>query len=318
MPGAFAHMIAAEKTRQLAEGNESHTIVRNTLKFPQWLQAGAVGPDFPYLHHISSHDESDSWADLMHYDKTGDVVRIGAQWLADYSDDRNNAEFGRAVSWLAGYLSHVVLDASIHPVVRAIVGEYEQNVKQHRICEMYMDSYIFYETYGYELVNDEWIDFLRHVTDSSGTGLDRSIKLIWDFMLHKTYPNEYKKNKPNFDAWHKGYINALDLVDNKLIIFRHLASKNGFIYTNSDEIPDSDMNLYIRQAKTPKNNRFQMSTMHYNEIFSFAVDNVVRYWKMLNDAIDGTVSTDLPELPNWNLDKGTIDLAGEGDATLWA
>lgn len=317
MPGAFAHMIAAEKARQVAENENIHTIVRNTLRFPQWMQAGAVGPDYPYLHHLSSHDSSDSWADLMHYEKTGDVVRAGAEWLANYDADRNSLEFGRSVSWLAGYLSHVVMDASIHPAVRAMVGEYEQNAKEHRICEMYMDSYIFHETYGYELVNDEWIDFLEHITDESGSGLDKSIKVIWDYMLSKTYPDAYARNKPEFDGWHKGYVRAVDIADNSLILFRHVATENGLLYADSTGIPGDAMESYIKNAKTPANNKFQVSTMHYQNIFDFGVENVVRYWHFLNDAIDGNGDISLPDLPNWNLDKGTTDLAGEGDATLW-
>lgn len=317
MPGAFAHMIAAEKARLIAENENIHTVVRNTLRFPQWMQAGAVGPDYPYLHHITSHDDSDSWADIMHYINTGDVVRAGAEWLANYTGNRDSQEFGRSVSWLTGYLSHVVLDASIHPAVFAIVGEYKQNAKEHRVCEMYMDSYIFQKTYGYELVNDEWVDFLRHVTDESGEGLDRSIKTIWDYMLNKTYPNVYSLIKPDFDGWHKGYIRAVDFADNSLILFRHVATENGLLYADSTGIPADAMEKYIDKCKTPANNRFQVSTMHYQKIFDFGVDNVVKYWKFLNDAIDGTGDIMLPELPNWNLDKGTIDIAGVGDATLW-
>lgn len=317
MSGAFAHMIVGEMARQKAEQEGIHTIGRSLFKFPQWMQAGAVGPDYPYLHHLSNHDESDSWADLMHYEKTGDVVRAGAEWLIEYTGERDSDDFQRAAAWLAGYLSHVVLDASIHPVVRAIVGEYELNAKAHRVCEMYMDSYLFKETYGYELANDEWVDYLRHTTDESGDGMDRSIKEIWSYMLKKTYPDAYAKNTPDFDGWHNGYIRAVDIADNSLILFRHVATENGLLYADSTGIPPAEKVTYIEKVKTPVNNRFGVSFMHYKDVISFGVDNIIRYWKHLNAAIDGRGDVSLPELPNWNLDKGTIDPKGEGDATLW-
>lgn len=81
MPGAFAHMAAADQAKQAAESKGLDSIARSTLKYPQWLQAGTVGPDYSYLHHLRSHNSSDSWAELMHYNRTGDVVRSGIQWL---------------------------------------------------------------------------------------------------------------------------------------------------------------------------------------------------------------------------------------------
>ena len=317
MPGAFAHMLAADVAKLEAEKKGLHLIAQSTLKYPQWLQAGTVGPDYPYLHHLSSHDKSDSWADLMHYTCTGNVVRSGIKWLRERADNKEDSSFQRSLAWLAGYLSHVVLDASIHPVVRAIVGEYESNAKEHRICEMYMDSFIFKETRDYELVNDEWADYLRHTTDDSGKGMDRNIKAIWNQMLMSTYPDVYKNNPPDFDGWHSGYINAIDLADNSLILFRHVATSNGLLYADSSDIPKDAMTKYIEQAKTPANNRFKKSNMHYRDIFKFGVNNIVQYWTAMNEEIVGDGDIIMPTLPNWNLDKGTTDLKGEGDATLW-
>lgn len=321
MPGAFAHMVAADSAKQLAEHQNLHWIAQSTLKFPQWLQAGTVGPDYPYLHHLLFNSHSKSWADLMHYHHTGDVVRAGVEWLHNWGGDRTSAEFQRSVAWLAGYLSHVVFDASIHPVVRTIVGEYEDNATEHRACEMYMDSFIFKETYGYELVNDEWVNYLRHTTDASGIGMDRSIKAIWGHMLKSTYPDEYARNPPAFDGWQNGYINAINTANNKnLIMFRHVASKNGLFYANSGSTDKNAMRKYITEAKTPENNRFGQSSMHYRDIFQFGIKNIVQYWSAMNAAIDGSGDISMPTLPNWNLDKGTIasiNSEGESDATLW-
>lgn len=317
MPGTFSHMLAADTARLAAEAQGLDLIARCTLKFPQWLQAGTVGPDYPYLHHLQTGDKSESWADLMHYERSGDVVRAGVEWLSDWPGDRESKQFQRAVAWLSGYLAHVILDVSIHPVVRATVGEYAENKKEHRICEMTMDSFIFKDLLGTELVNDEWADYLRHTSDDNGEGMDQSIKAIWGHMLKTVYPQKYAQQPPAFDGWHKGYVNAIDLADNKLILFRHAATDNGLMYADSKAIPKAALTKYVEKAKTPQPNRFGAQDMHYRDIFKFGVDNIVEYWAVVNAALEGEGDISMPSLANWNLDTGTTDPAGEGDATLW-
>ena len=43
MPGAFAHMVAADRAKQAAESQGLHLIARSTLKYPRWLQVGTDG-----------------------------------------------------------------------------------------------------------------------------------------------------------------------------------------------------------------------------------------------------------------------------------
>ena len=317
MPGAFAHMIAADKAKSIME-NDGIAFSDNILNtYPEWMQSGAVGPDYPYLHHaITSHDASDSWADLLHYKRTGDVVRSGTKLLkARHAAEADEPEFMRATAWLFGYLSHVVMDASIHPVVRAIVGEYDQNKTDHRVCEMYMDSYIYKETYDVELTNAEWADYLRSLND--GNGMDAAVSSLWDAMLKETYPDEHRDNPPDINGWHKSYVSTLDSADLNVGFFRHAAGKVGLLYVPTDQIPDADKTKYILNATLPQNNRFGMVAQHYDEIFSFAVANVAHFWKQLDSAISGAGDPELPELPNWNLDKGILISGGNGDATLW-
>lgn len=319
MPGAFSHMIAADSAKSVVE---SKGLLLPTLalnRFPQWLQAGAVGPDYPYLHHaLTSHDESDSWADLLHYVRTGDVVRAGVDILRQrYPTEKDSQAFLRALAWLYGYASHVVLDASIHPVVRAIVGEYEQHKTTHRVCEMYMDAYIYKETYGVDLVNSEWADYLRSVTDTQTGGMDEAVFTLWDSMLQRVYPREYKNNPPQIHEWQKEYVKKLDGADLNVGFFRHVAGGEGLLYIPSDSIPAEDKTQFIDSATVPSHNRFGRSAMGYSEIFAFGTANVASFWGQITEAIEGTGDPLLAGLLNWNLDKGTIDPGGVGDATLW-
>jgi len=319
MPGAFAHMIAADQAKTVMEtkGLTFPALILN--RFPQWLQAGAVGPDYPYLHHIlTSHDPSDSWANLLHYEKTGDVVRAGAAILRqDFPGSRDQREFQRKAAWFYGYASHVILDASIHPVVRAIVGEYDQNKTEHRACEMFMDSWIYVETYGVELTNSEWADYLRALTDAHSGGMDRPVVEFWQAMLKQVYPGSYAANPPQIDQWHQAYVTKLDASDVNVGFFRHLASENGLVYVPSSQIGAGDRRKYIEACRLPAPNQFGQAQMHYRDIFRFGAGNVARFWEEITVVLEGAADPALASVLNWDLDKGTIDPGGVGDATLW-
>ncbi|MGA3281360.1 MAG: zinc dependent phospholipase C family protein [Smithella sp.] len=318
MPAAFAHMIAADKAkRQLEkEGLKLPQIVLN--EYPQWLQAGAVGPDYPYLHHMINNIPSESWADLFHYVKSSDIVRAGVKTLkARYPSENGDENFKKALAWLYGYASHVVLDASIHPVVRAIVGEYEQHKTEHRACEMFMDSFIYKEYFGIELDNSDWVNYLKALTDANTGGMDLPVAALWHATLKEVHPSDYANNSPQIDGWQKAYEEHLSMAEHNAIFFRHAAADDGILYELSTEILPADMTKYIEKALLPKPNKFSQDTMHYRDIIEFGANNVARFWVYITNAIEGTGDPTLPGLLNWNLDKGTIDPQGVGNATLW-
>ena len=318
MPGAFAHMIAADMAKSALEKQGLIFPAKILNHFPEWLQSGAVGPDYPYLHHaLTSHDPSDNWADRMHYERSGDVVRVGIRHLHErYAAEHTDDLYLRVLAWLFGYASHVMLDASIHPVVRSIVGEYAENKMEHRRCEMYMDSYIFRETYGTDLVNSQWANYLRHLNTSNGK-FDENVVALWDTILREVYPQEYARNPPQITAWHDAYVSKLDKADINALFFRHAMAEAGIFYITSEDIPEDAFDMYIMNTALPPNNRFNASTMHYSEVFKLGVNNVARAWSIMAAAIGGKGDLDIPLIANWNLDTGTIDPEGKGDATLW-
>ena len=316
MPAAFAHMIAADNAkRQLDEqGLKLPELVLN--EYSEWLQAGAVGPDYPYLHHILT-SQSKSWADLFHYVRSSDVVRAGVKILkARYPSEKDESDFKRALAWLYGYASHVVLDASVHPVVRAIVGEYEEHKTQHRACEMFMDSFIYKDYFDIELDNSDWVSYLKALTTKTGR-MDSSVASIWNSMIKEVHPSDYSSNPPQIDGWQKAYEEKMSVAEHNAVFFRHVAAEEGVFYELSTEISPADMTQYIEKASLPKPNKFKQDTMHYRDILKFGADNVARFWTDITNAIEGAGDHDLPELLNWNLDKGTIDPEGVGHATLW-
>lgn len=304
MPGTFAHMLASQTAARRVKKSDDH-FAWKCMKQPIWLRAGSVAPDYPYLHWMGMNKASSSWADAMHYEDTGDVVRAGASILAqEFQRGRSPEEdrrFHRKSAWLFGYLSHVILDVTIHPVVRAIVGDYDENKTEHRKCEMYQDAYIFQQIKNINLVNTEWTDTLVAIS-SDDEKFHEPTKILWAQMLTQVHGS----NKPlDIDAWHEAYINVLDVADIDALFFRHALAESATAYVKAEYIDDAAVDKFILDIATPSNKPFPGDdAIDYEEVFNFGVRNILRYWKMLSGAIQGTSDPALPELLNWNLDTG--------------
>jgi hypothetical protein len=180
-----------------------------------------------------------------------------------------------------------------------------------------MDSFIYNDVFKVELDNGQWVGYMNALTNVTTGGMDPSVSSLWHAMLKEVHPSDYSTNPPQIDAWQKAYAEKLNIAAHNLIFFRHAAAEEGLFYATSTEIPPIDRTKYIEKALLPKNNRFKLETMHYRDIFRFGAANIARFWTMITAAIEGTGDPALHEFLNWNLDKGTIDKEGVGDATLW-
>jgi hypothetical protein len=317
MPGTYAHMIAADKAKdKIVEADSLIYFAKCLLEFPEWLQSGTVGPDYPYLHHaLTSHDLSDSWADLMHYTSIGDLIHNATVQIREmYNQNSECNETRRNIAWFLGFISHIVLDITIHPVVRLVVGEYKDNPDEHRSCEMFMDTYIYNTTYKSELSNSEWIDYLRSV--SSEYGMDSQIVTFWNKLLNNTYPHEYKKNQPQIHKWHKKYIKKLDCADINVGFFRHCFADKGWAYPSILDIREEEYQKYIHDLPLPKGNCFDKNSMNYDEIFKNGIKNIVFYWKKIMSLITSN-DNDFSFFKNWNLDTGIPVDEEDSRETVW-
>ena len=138
MAGAFTHFIICDvaKRKQAIADSELKRLLN---KHSEFLFLGAASPDLPYL---SFQTGSLNWADLMHYEKTNGIAINGHNelrniWPAKQISDEIN------FIWLMGFVSHLIADATIHPIIQAIVGPYGQHKEEHRICEMTQDSLVY-------------------------------------------------------------------------------------------------------------------------------------------------------------------------------
>lgn len=87
MPGAYAHITLVNLAREPARLEAGPGIPdAAALALGRWFrycELGAVSPDYPYLALRSS---ANAWADRMHYEHTGDMVKAGVEAVMGLSD----------------------------------------------------------------------------------------------------------------------------------------------------------------------------------------------------------------------------------------
>lgn len=301
MPGAYAHIALVNQLRtpdQLESipgfVDDSITPILDYFKF---CELGAVSPDYPYLG-IGNRGAT-QWADRMHYENTGDMIKSGVEYIASMP---NGEPKRKAFAWLLGYAAHVAADVTIHPIVELKVGPYAQNKKAHRVCEMNQDAYIFQRLNLGDIGLAEHLDSgIWGCCDIPGSGdLDVAIADVWKAMLNECHPSAFRSCPPNLDAWHQGFRIVVDKLaeegDSLFPFARHLAVNSGMAYPASDEIDQQ----YIKLLNTP----YPVRSMHYDEIFNRAIENVKGIWSLIALGVFQGDQTYATAIENWNLDTG--------------
>lgn len=290
MPGGFAHLTAISELRsrldELDMPGPAMAAVAQNLRF---CELGAVSPDYPYLAPIG---RSKDWADRMHYERTGGVIRAAARRVRDLDPARR----GPALAWLLGYTSHVALDLSIHPVVERRVGPYQGNEKAHRDCEMHQDVHVF------ERVNLGGLGpaaFVRTgIAACDDSGHMDAVAAVFEGALADTHPDLYAESPPNVALWHEGYTRIVDVVDSAIryVPFaRHLLDGRALLYPEPEDVNRS----YIDDLDTPRGRQ------GYDAVFDWAVGNVGRWWEIVARGVFDDPAA-LDAIVDANLDTGRI------------
>ncbi len=306
MPGAYAHLtlaglLAASKPLNKAEGfpKAAKAALLDNARF---CDLGAVSPDYPYLKLVGS---SLDWADQMHHIHTGKMILAGVDAVRDLADpDR-----AKCFAWLLGYISHVVGDVTIHPVVQLKVGPYERNKQAHRVCEMHQDSHIFRRLGLGPIGVSEYLDSGLGMCSASNRKdkLDPAVVAVWRKMLKSCYPERYRKRVPDINSWHEAFVRTVDAAEEsgRLIpIARHVGVSLGLMYPNPGEIDPQ----YIRGLATPE------GAMDYDAVFDRARRNVLEAWALAGAAVYDDDVRYLSFFEDWNLDTG---LNNRGGHAFW-
>ena len=305
MPGAYTHLTMASllgSPNALAGlGGLSKKELGPLLLYNKFFELGVVGPDYPYLSVVSS--EALAWANAMHYNRTGDRLKAGVQFVQRMS----GPEKYKALAWLLGFTSHIITDVTIHPVIELKVGPYAQNKKAHRTCEMHQDVFIYKKM---DVGDIYYASFLKNgiatCTDPNNADrLDPTICDVWGYMLKTTDSELYQVNAPDFHAWHRWFkaLLATAAPSGLFAWSRHMAIGDGFIYPTTADA------TYINSLQIPGG-----GSLPYLDIFQKARINVRKYWSIVIRACLAGDETALPRIKNWDLDTGKDET---GIITFW-
>lgn len=300
MPGGYAHITLVNQMRELVDADDAIPVNVKVVtgRFLGYCELGGVSPDYPYLDIL--HSDAASWADLMHYTRTTDMIRAGVERLWPMT----GAQQQKCLAWLLGYAAHVTADVTIHPIVELKVGEYKGHEKEHRICEMHQDAYIYDKKMGLGQVGlanhlkkrNNGIMACHRIDDEKR--IDGDLFDLWNGMLQDVHPGAHKLNPPDIDSWHAKFGPIVDKIENgaSLPAFaRHVAVNAGLTYPTPGEV---DMAEYIEDLETPE------GPMHYEAIYQRARENIAKMWSWIGHDVGAQRIDHLANLSEWDLDTG--------------
>lgn len=300
MAGTFTHWMIVEKALDKFNRLPSkHKYFSNVLGKNHFVLLGAVGPDYPYLSELRNNIlKLHSWADRMHYENTGGFVVEGIKNLQGL---KATEEFKVCLSWLCGFVAHLITDATIHPVVNSIVGPYIFNTTEHRQCEMIQDCFIFKQVKNVEISYADYLSLFKMCSEGDSDNINPAIDLFWTKTLEMSHPDGKDKFRYiNPDEWHKGFLSKIGLASNPIPIFRHIGEEANLVYKKTSSITDHERSAYITNVSLP-------GSVNGDFIYAFekAVDLVLEAWqKLFVDVEENRPEACSEYIRNWNLDTG--------------
>ena len=308
MAGTFTHLVICDIAKRKALIDEIS--LRQLLnRYSEFLFLGAVSPDLPYL---SFNTGSVNWANLFHYEKTNGIAINGyAELKSTWTNTQVTDEI--KLVWLLGYVSHLVIDSTIHPIVQAIVGDYAHHQEEHRICEMTQDALTFYDWENFELRYAEFSKRLQFCRESDHFD---ALMSFWKKHALGTYAD--KGETPDPKLWFATYNEAIDAAEGAsgvVALFRHLGIGTEYLYKTRDEIlfayPERS-EKYYNAVKLPTGNIGKFA----KEGIERSVANVINAWNKLYAGLTGNIAVSAL-IRAWDLDTGEEMGSPLREVTYW-
>jgi hypothetical protein len=323
MAGAITHLLVVDAALERAHSDPDLArlaeLVQSATPF---LLLGSVSPDLPYAMAIGPDKQ---WADRMHYLKTNGVGLQGSLELG-LSNLVGRPEGNARLAWLAGYVAHCVTDATIHPIVQAIVGPYHTAPVRHRGCEMIQDALLFSETRKCDLQGTHFIHQLK-LSASADREAFPWVVGFWFGLLKEVY--EGLDPEPNPEQWRETYATILDVAsDNALAgaLSRKISGLSSLIYASPDQLRRERKDEARDCFDAVPNPHDRLAPRPFAEIgFGRAVENVLQVWRGLDHDVwqakaihDSAEKAAMPDLLfNWNLDTGANMDLPDPRVTYW-
>jgi hypothetical protein len=313
MAGGYTHLTLVRSS--ITAGRRKIPVLKDVLdSWGRFTYLGGISPDYPYL------GLDTAWADNMHKGKTNAMI---AHALPLIHKERISRPADRAwrqkFAWLLGFVSHMVADVTVHPVVNILVGKYEFHKEEHRICEMNQDVWIYNKITGLDLhVSDNMKGEIR----SCGTAIDLNddVEGLWKSALEKTYGQSLQSDQ--IDRWHAFFIKLIDLAEigGKIPVFGQHMVSGAYAYPANSELDSRYFDKVPVPVSAEVKNTTDPSSLDYHQpkdrgapcsfkdIFTKARDNIVDAWSALaqdlyeNDRAVG--KRHLSVFGDWSLDTG--------------
>lgn len=311
MPGPYAHITLLYELMRPSRLESIFTPLSGfgaalETHFP-YCMLGAVSPDYPNL--LRGDVTAPLWADAMHYTRACEMITSGIRHVRD----TEVVARPKQLAWLLGYCAHVATDVTIHPIVQAKVGVYAENQRQHRICEMNQDSYIYRRMNLGEIgASDRFArTIVQCCSPADATRLDYDIVSLWEGMLADVHPELFAEQSPQPAAWHREFAAIVaGFGDNAARLFplaSIIAAKMELSYPAYEVIDHQFVAGQLVPAEKPV-------YLDYDDIFDLAVSNVAAVWMLVERLVCAEDPADLPALGDWNLDNGRDE---HGKLVFW-
>lgn len=302
MAGTFTHwMVVEEALDRYYKLPTKHKYFSVLLTNSHFATLGAVAPDYPYLSELAKNFlKHHSWADRMHYENMGEFIRIGIKNLSLLQ----KADFDVCLPWFCGYVTHMLADSIIHPVVNAIVGPYIFNSDEHRHCEMIQDSFIFQRVKGVEISYADYVALMLLCSESTNKKekIHPAVGSYWTTTLKMSHPggkDYFNTIEP--DDWHEHFISTISTVADPLPVFRHVGEKANLVYKKTSNITIEERKKFISDVKLPGNKTGKFK----EDAFDKTVATVLEVWqKLFADIEEKNADNSATYLKNWNFDTG--------------
>lgn len=292
MPAPFAHFTLFEKAKSKICDSEKQVWLQTAIcDYSDFGMLGSNSPDFP----IVCLDKV--WEGNLHGSTSSNYIRAAIDIIPTFPEEVQS----KLIAWFCGYLSHMVGDAVIHPVVNLKVGRYLGHEKEHQLCEIHQDAYIFQEL---GLAGVGKCDFVKNLIRcccevKDATKLDSELVAFWKKITEKAFPNE---RVPNFNKWFAAYTNVVDKI-----------SENGNWYAlrNAAEFFGKGQLLQITSEEVEKTYIYSLplpdgKTINYKPLFTRAVNSTVKIWRLFGECLKGKNSLRKPLSYKWDLNTGEI------------
>jgi hypothetical protein len=326
MPATFAHCLmvqtAIDKMPNKVKQEPEIKYVKIIGEKNNFVIMGATGPDYPYLTDILTTEIlqiGHNWSNRMHYESTLLFVKEGIKSLSHM--DKSTESFAIRLSWFCGFVSHIMADSYVHPVINSIVGGiYLFTHTEHARCELIQDVHIFKNLTGEDIVSSNpregsfgYLNILEECSDPADAEKKRvhpEIRDFWRELLKASHPNaEVYFESIDPDKWHENYTGKVDFVADPRAIFRHLLNSVDRAYMKDSDIIPADRKKYIEEVTLPDG-----ATSSYDVVFNNAVNIISDTWLQLFKDIEvGKLDGVDKYIKDWNLDTG-VD---ESKIVLW-